>query len=155
MTLPLWQKVKSGVICISEVIFISPGNLDSSCASSSPGFLMMYSAYRLNKQDDNILYKFCNLLFYNNMSKLLAMLKPMSYLHRLILWNLMRSSVSCYYLEKVKTFSTSSWEERGTERHNCWAGFRHIKCSGPWLNVTLDVSFISDIVRKSGKSGEK
>ena len=24
------------------------------CASSSPGFLMMYSAYKLNKQDDNI-----------------------------------------------------------------------------------------------------
>ena len=25
-----------------------------SCASSSPGFLMMYSAYKLNKQSDNI-----------------------------------------------------------------------------------------------------
>ena len=33
---------------------ISPGNLDSSCASSSPTFLMMYSAYKLNKQGDNI-----------------------------------------------------------------------------------------------------
>ena len=47
---------KGGVICISEVIDISPSNLDTSsaCASSSPAFLMMYSAYNLNKQDDNI-----------------------------------------------------------------------------------------------------
>ena len=45
---------KGGVICISEVIDISPGNLDSSCASSSPAFLMMYPAYKLNKQGDNI-----------------------------------------------------------------------------------------------------
>ena len=42
------------LICISEVIDISPGNLDSSCASSSPVFLLMYSAYKLNKQGDNI-----------------------------------------------------------------------------------------------------
>ena len=40
-------------ICISEVIDISPGNLDSNYASSSPAFLMMYSAYKLNKQGDN------------------------------------------------------------------------------------------------------
>ena len=45
---------KSGVICISEDIGISPGNLDYSCASSSPVFLMMYSEYKLNKQGDNI-----------------------------------------------------------------------------------------------------
>ena len=37
-----------------EVIDISPGNLDSTCVSSSPAFLMMYSAYKLNKQGDNI-----------------------------------------------------------------------------------------------------
>ena len=43
-----------GVICISEVIDISSGNLDSSCASPSPAFLMMYSVYKLNKQGDNI-----------------------------------------------------------------------------------------------------
>jgi len=43
-----------GVICISEVIDISPGNLDSSLCLSSPAFLMMYSAYKLNKQGDNI-----------------------------------------------------------------------------------------------------
>ena len=42
------------MICISEVIDISPGNLDSSCASSSPAFLMIYSAYKLSKQGDNI-----------------------------------------------------------------------------------------------------
>ena len=40
--------------CISEVIDISPGNLDSACASSGPAFLMMHSAYKLNKQGDNI-----------------------------------------------------------------------------------------------------
>ena len=34
------------------LIFLS--NLDSSYASSSPAFLMMYSAYKLNKQGDNI-----------------------------------------------------------------------------------------------------
>ena len=45
---------KGGVICISEVIDISPGNLDSSLCFSSPAFLMMYSAYKLNKQGDSI-----------------------------------------------------------------------------------------------------
>ena len=57
-------------------IDISPGNLDSSlclipaCASSSPAFCMMYSAYKLNKYSDNIqpdilLSKFwTSLLFY-------------------------------------------------------------------------------------------
>ena len=37
---------------MSEVIDISLGN--PGCASSSPAFLMMYSAYKLNKQGDNI-----------------------------------------------------------------------------------------------------
>ena len=41
-------------VCISEVIDISPSNLDSNCASSSPVFFMMYSAYKLNKQGDNL-----------------------------------------------------------------------------------------------------
>ena len=45
---------KNGVICISEVMDISPGILIPGCASSSPVFLMMYSAYKLNKQGDNI-----------------------------------------------------------------------------------------------------
>ena len=44
----------SSSICISEVIDISPSNLDSSCASASLAFHMMYSAYKLNKQGDNI-----------------------------------------------------------------------------------------------------
>ena len=39
---------------MSEVIDITPGNLDSSCASSSLAFLMMYFAYKLNNQGDNI-----------------------------------------------------------------------------------------------------
>ena len=45
---------KGGVICISEVIDISPSNLDANCASSSLAFHMMYSAYKLNKQGNNI-----------------------------------------------------------------------------------------------------
>ena len=36
-----------------SVIFL-PAILIPACASSSPAFLMMYSSYRLNKQDDNI-----------------------------------------------------------------------------------------------------
>ena len=45
---------KGGVICISEVIDISPTILIPACVSSSPAFLMMYSAYKLNKQGNNI-----------------------------------------------------------------------------------------------------
>ena len=45
---------KGGVICISEVIDISPGNLIPACASSILAFSMMYSAYKLNKQGDNM-----------------------------------------------------------------------------------------------------
>ena len=45
---------KGGVICISEVIDISPGNPDPASASSSPAFLMMYFACKLNKQGDDI-----------------------------------------------------------------------------------------------------
>ena len=45
---------KSGVICVSEVVDISPGNLNYTCASSTPAFRMMCSAYKLNKQGDNI-----------------------------------------------------------------------------------------------------
>ena len=45
---------KGGVICISEVIDISLAILIPTCASSSSAFLMMYSAYELNKQGDNI-----------------------------------------------------------------------------------------------------
>ena len=33
---------------------ISPSNLVQACPSSSPAFLMMYSAYKLNNQGDNI-----------------------------------------------------------------------------------------------------
>ena len=45
---------KGGVICISEVIGISPSNLDSSFCSSSPAFHMIYSGYKLTMQCDNI-----------------------------------------------------------------------------------------------------
>ena len=44
---------KGGVIWISEVIDISSYNLDSSFCSFSLTFLMMYSAYKLNKQGDS------------------------------------------------------------------------------------------------------
>ena len=42
------------IICISEVIDVSPGYLDSSLCFSSLAFRMMYSAYKLNKQGDKI-----------------------------------------------------------------------------------------------------
>ena len=45
---------KGGVICISEVTDISPSSLDSILCFTSPAFRMMYSAYKLNKQGDNI-----------------------------------------------------------------------------------------------------
>ena len=45
---------KGGAICVSEVIDISPGNLDSSLCFIQPGIWHMYSAYRLNKQGDNL-----------------------------------------------------------------------------------------------------
>ena len=44
---------KGGVICISEVIDISPSSLDSSLFIIQP-WCIMYSAYKLNKQSDNI-----------------------------------------------------------------------------------------------------
>ena len=42
------------VICIFEIIDISSGNLDSSPCFIQLEFCMMYSAYKLNKQGDNI-----------------------------------------------------------------------------------------------------
>ena len=43
-----------GVICISEAVDISPCNLDSRWVSSSLAFCIMYSAYKLNKQSENV-----------------------------------------------------------------------------------------------------
>ena len=46
---------KNGVICISEVIDISPGNIDSNLCFLQPSISHdIYSAYKLNKQSDNI-----------------------------------------------------------------------------------------------------
>ena len=45
--------VKGGVICITKVIDILLAVLIPACASSSPAFLMMYSASKLNKQVDD------------------------------------------------------------------------------------------------------
>ena len=39
---------------MSQIVDISPGNLDSSLCFIQPTFRMMYSAYKLNKQGDNI-----------------------------------------------------------------------------------------------------
>ena len=44
------------VSSVSEVIDISPGNLIPACASSSPAFHTMYSAYKLNKHIHRGLY---------------------------------------------------------------------------------------------------
>ena len=43
----------SAIRMASEIIDISPGNLDSS-DSSSPAVHVIYSAYKLDKQGDNI-----------------------------------------------------------------------------------------------------
>ena len=48
------QSVKAGVICISEVVDILLAVLIPACDLSSPTFLMMYCAYMLTKQGDNI-----------------------------------------------------------------------------------------------------
>ena len=53
---------KGGVICISEVIDISPAILIPACASASPAYLMMYSAYKLNERVT--IYSFDVLLSY-------------------------------------------------------------------------------------------
>ena len=45
---------KGGVICVSEVIEFLLAILIPACASSSPSFRMIYSAYKLNKQGHNI-----------------------------------------------------------------------------------------------------
>ena len=37
-----------------RLLIFLPAILIPACASSSPGFLMMYSAYKMNKQGDNI-----------------------------------------------------------------------------------------------------
>ena len=50
---PLHFLPLGGIICISEVVDISPGNLDSSLWVIQP-FCMMYSAYKSNKQGDGI-----------------------------------------------------------------------------------------------------
>ena len=44
----------SSVICISEVFIFLPAILIPACDSYSPAFRMMYSAYKLKKQGDNI-----------------------------------------------------------------------------------------------------
>ena len=46
--------IKVVLSALSEVTDISPSNLDSAYASSCSAFLMMYSAYKFNKQSDNI-----------------------------------------------------------------------------------------------------
>ena len=45
---------KGGVICVSEVIIFLLEILIPGCDSSSLAFYVMYSAYKLNKQSDNI-----------------------------------------------------------------------------------------------------
>ena len=46
--------LESDIICVSEVVDISPGSLGSSLWLIQPRFCMIYSAQKLNKQDDNI-----------------------------------------------------------------------------------------------------
>ena len=60
----------SGLIWIYKVIDISPSNLDPSLCFIQPGmiddvFCMMYSAYKLHKQDDNIQLSYTPLPIWN------------------------------------------------------------------------------------------
>ena len=52
---------KGDVICTSEVIDISSGNLDFSLCFIHISIFMMYSAYKLNKQYTSLMYSFPNL----------------------------------------------------------------------------------------------
>ena len=45
---------EGGVICISELLIFLLAVLIPACSSPSPAFCVMYSAYKLNKQGDNI-----------------------------------------------------------------------------------------------------
>ena len=47
-----------------RLLIVLPAILIPACASSSLAFLMMYSAYKLNKQDDNI-QPWCTFLIWN------------------------------------------------------------------------------------------
>ena len=46
--------IRVGSSAYLRLLIILPAILIPACASSSPAFLMMYSAYKLNKQGDNI-----------------------------------------------------------------------------------------------------
>ena len=48
------QKTKIMASAYQRLLIFLPAILIPACASSSPTFLMMYSTYKLNKQDDNI-----------------------------------------------------------------------------------------------------
>ena len=50
----LLSAIRGGVICISAVLLFLLAILIPACASSSPAFLIMYSAYKLNKYGDNV-----------------------------------------------------------------------------------------------------
>ena len=45
------RKVSSAYL---SLLMVLPAILSPACASSSPAFLMMYSAYKLNKHSDNM-----------------------------------------------------------------------------------------------------
>ena len=82
----------SSSICVSEVIDISPGNLDSICASSSLAFRMQYSAYKLNKQGDNIQpwhnsFPICNQSFVPCLVLTLASSSAYRFLRRQVRWS--------------------------------------------------------------------
>jgi len=52
LTVPWTARVVSSAY--PRLLIFLPAILIPACASSSPAFLMMYSAYKLNKQGDNI-----------------------------------------------------------------------------------------------------
>ena len=51
---PLLSAIRVVSFAHLRLLIFLPAVLIPACASSSPAFLMMYSAYKLNKQGDNI-----------------------------------------------------------------------------------------------------
>ena len=49
-----YQADEREAVAYLRLLIFLPAILISACASSNPAFLMMYSAYKLHKQGDNI-----------------------------------------------------------------------------------------------------
>ena len=93
---------KSDVICISEVIDIFLGNLDSRLCFIQQAFRMIHSAYKLNKQGDNI-QPWCTPLPIWNQSTVLYLVLTVAswpayrFLRRQIRWSVFPISLGIFH----------------------------------------------------------